>query len=430
MHSRRSFLLAALLLASHASLAQTAAAPCKVGVYQGPSGDFVTIVERANTSETGEWRYSFRDGRFGSTKGEVVSCVNGAVIVSREGSARSKWPEVALATTPTRFRSSDVMLAGLLVEPPGAKRNKPPLVVAVHGSENTASIRRNSYPYILAAQGISSFVFDKRGTGASEGTYHQNFHKLASDVVAASAEAKRLAAGRHGRFGLFGGSQGGWVAPRAANDAGADFVAVGFGLLLNPLEEDSEQVFTELRAEGYGEGTLAKARDAVAATGAVIASHFEAGYEQLAAVKSRFGAEPWFGKIKGEFTGDILAFDEKTLRQEGRAKYDNLDIDWHYDAIGELRKVKASQLWIVAGEDREAPPGVTIQRLTALRQEGKGIAIVRFPNTDHGMYEFTQAADGERTVTRVTDGYFRLLADWIKKDMHPPYGAAEWVSGK
>jgi hypothetical protein len=55
---------------------------------------------------------------------------------------------------------------------------------------------------------------------------------------------------------------------------------------------------------------------------------------------------------------------------------------------------------------------------------------VRFPNTDHGMYEFTQAADGTRTSTRVTDGYYRLLADWIKGETHPPYGAAGWLTGK
>jgi uncharacterized protein len=380
--------------------------------------------------QTGEWRYDFRDGRFGSTKNGVVQCVKDAVIVTRNGEPPQQWPKVQVKLTPTRFKSGDVMLTGLLIEPPDAKETKPPLVVCVHGSESTASIHRNRYPYVFAAQGISAFVFDKRGAGASEGKYNQNFHKLAADVVAASKEAKRLAKGRYGRFGLFGGSQGGWVAPRAANDAGADFVTIGFGLLLTPLEEDSEQVFTELRAQGYGDDAIAKAREVTDTTAGVMASHFENGYDNLTAVKARFGAEPWFGKIKGEFTGDVLASDEATLRREGRAKYDNLDIDWRYDALGELRKVKAPQLWIVAGADREAPPGLTIQRLEQLRSEAKNITIVRFRNTDHGMYEFTQAADGTRTSTRVTDGYYRLLADWIKRERHPPYGAAEWVVGK
>jgi pimeloyl-ACP methyl ester carboxylesterase len=331
--------------------AQTdATTPCDVGVYRGPHGDFVTIIERPDTAQSGAWRYDFRDGHFGSTKNEVLQCVKDAVIVTRDGGPPQKWPKVQLKLTPTRFRSGDAMLAGLLIEPTDAEDAKPPLVVCVHGSESTASIRRNRYPYVFAAQGISAFVFDKRGAGASEGKYNQNFHKLAADAVAASTEAKRLAKGRYSRFDLFGGSQGGWVAPRAANDAGADFVAIGFGLLLNPLEEDSEQVSTELRGQGYADDVIAKAREVTDATAAVMASHFENGYDKLAAVKARFGAKPWFSKLKGEFTGDILASDEATLRREGRAKYDNLDIDWHYDAVAELRKVKAPQLWIVAGQ--------------------------------------------------------------------------------
>jgi hypothetical protein len=34
-----------------------------------------------------------------------------------------------------------------------------------------------------------------------------------------------------------------------------------------------------------------------------------------------------------------------------------------------------------------------------------------------------QDADGTRHYTRISDGYFRLLADWIKQDAkHVPYG--------
>lgn len=406
------------------ALPASAQAACEVGAYRGPGGDFVVVMERANTAQTGEWRYTFRDGRFGGTKDGQVVCAPGAVSVAGQA-----WPKIALKLTPTTFRSGDVALAGLLIEPPAEGAAKPPLVVLVHGSESTASIGRNTYSYVLPAQGIATFVYDKRGAGASQGVYSQNFHKLAADVVAASTEAKRLAAGRYGRFGLFGGSQGGWVAPRAANDAGAQFVAVGFGLLINPLEEDSEQVFSELREQGAGDDVIAKAREITDATGAVMAAHFEGGYEQLAAVKARYGAEPWFKTIKGEFTGDLLAADEATLRREGRARYDNLDIDWRYDAVGRLRAVHAPMLWVVAGEDREAPPAVTVSRLEGLRKEGRDIAIVRFPRTDHGMVEFTQNADGERTATRYTDGYFRLLGDWIAGRWAPPYGAAELLTG-
>ena len=47
------------------------------------------------------------------------------------------------------------------------------------------------------------------------------------------------------------------------------------------------------------------------------------------------------------------------------------------------------------------------------RSNGSDLAIYSFPATDHGMVEFTETADGSRSYTRVTEGYFRLIADWI-----------------
>src|SRR3546814_8382190 len=69
------------------------------------------------------------------------------------------------------------------------------------------------YVYAMAAQGISVFVYDKRGTGGSEGEYTQNFELLAADAAKALDTARGMTAGRHGRAGFFGGRQGGRVGP-------------------------------------------------------------------------------------------------------------------------------------------------------------------------------------------------------------------------
>lgn len=424
--ARRPAVLITVALAALAGPARADAPPaCEAGAYQGPSGDFVVVSEAINAAKQAAWRYAFRDGRFGAIEHGPLQCARGAVSVAWPGKPAERWPRMALRSTTTRFRSGGVTLVGELIEPPAGRGAPPPLVVLVHGSESTPYVGGHTrLPYLFAAQGIAAFVFDKRGTGASGGAYTQNFSRLADDVVAASAEARRLARGRYRRFGLYGGSQGGWVAPHAANAAGADFVVVGFGLVLTPLEEDAEQVATELRAHGYGDDVLGKARKVTDATGAVMASHFTAGYDALAAVRAAYGTEPWFAQIRGEFTGDVLAGDEAALRRDGRAKYDNLDIEWRYDAIGELRKVQAPQLWVLAGADHEAPPALTLARLQGLRREGRPLELAVFPDTDHGIQEFVEAPDGTRTMTRVADGYFRITADWIKREQHPPYGRA------
>jgi hypothetical protein len=36
-------------------------------------------------------------------------------------------------------------------------------------------------------------------------------------------------------------------------------------------------------------------------------------------------------------------------------------------------------------------------------------------------------ADGSRTPTRITDGYLKLLADWIKRDVQGSYGRGQKI---
>src|SRR3546814_10019589 len=58
-----------------------------------------------------------------------------------------------------------------------------------HGSERSSPIG-GIYGYAMAAQGISVFVYDKRGTGGSDGEYTQNFELLAADAAKALDTAR------------------------------------------------------------------------------------------------------------------------------------------------------------------------------------------------------------------------------------------------
>jgi hypothetical protein len=310
----------------------------------------------------------------------------------------------------------------MLLEP-AAPGGAPPLVVMAHGSEDYAWLpATQAMPFLLAAQGISTFMFDKHGTGASEGRFHMNFQRLANDLVAASAEARRLARGRFGRFGLHGGSQGGWTVPLAARAAGAEFIVISYGGVFSPQEEDSEQVLDELRTWGYGEDVLEKARVVTRATGAIMTSNFQRGFDELARARAAFGGEPWFNRIQGEFTGDLIAASPERLRSMQNEE----EIPYGHDAAAALREnLFVPTLWVLAEKDREAPGQLTEERLAMLIAEGKPIQVVVFPDTDHGIVEFVEAADGTRRYTRVTDGYYRLVADWIKGTHSPPYGRGQ-----
>jgi pimeloyl-ACP methyl ester carboxylesterase len=104
---------------------------------------------------------------------------------------------------------------------------------------------------------VTVFTYDKRGTGQSSGFYTQNFELLADDAATAMAHAQVLARGRVTRSGYWGQSQGGWVAPLAATRSKVDFVAVGFGLVASPIDEDRDQMLLEVQALSLNE-TLKK----------------------------------------------------------------------------------------------------------------------------------------------------------------------------
>jgi len=217
--------------AEHVPLAQE----CSVRIYGWQEQGRIVVITRSASG----FRYSLPDGRTGGVAAtgmgdETVSCGPDDAVTFGGG----QWPRIPLSITDTRFDSGTASLAGQLIEPVGADTENP-LVVYAHGSEELGWIESFRDPFRMAVCGVSVFVYDKGGTGQSGGVYSQNFPRLADDLVAASNEARRLAAGRFGRFGLIGLSQGGWIAPLAAGRARADFIGIGYGLVVDILEEDA-----------------------------------------------------------------------------------------------------------------------------------------------------------------------------------------------
>ncbi|MFZ4877567.1 alpha/beta hydrolase family protein [Janthinobacterium sp. Mn2066] len=284
------------------------AAPCETGIYRKDQSAFLSITKAGQG-----FGYTFSDGLVGNTQNAetLVVCGNGTVQVR----GREVWPKVAIAETNTRFASHGILLAGRLMEAPGAGKQTP-LVIYAHGSEESGWIDRARDPYQMVGRGVSVFVYDKRGTGLSEGEYTQNLPRLADDLVAASLTAKKLAEGRYGRFGLFGLSQGGWIAPLAAAPAKAEFLGIGFGLVVDIAEQDAAQVAKQLRDQGYGEDIVVHGKTITDITARVVKSAYKDGLDDLARVQGQYGKEPWFAAIKGGYTGVLLSMPVDELRSK------------------------------------------------------------------------------------------------------------------
>jgi uncharacterized protein len=402
--------------------AQPPTPPCEIGSYRMADGSSLDI----GSAALGQLRWRTLDGRTGALKpqenGRWTSTLgwtdrpDGHSITipdCRRGEIR--FDDIAGQKTPliqidTRFQGSGVELAGRLTLPPGKARV--PIVVLIHGSEHSSALENYSLQRQFASAGIGVFAYDKRGTGASNGRYSQNYLTLATDAVLAMREARRMAGKRAGRVGYQGGSQGGWVAPLAAQIEPVDFVIVSFGLAVSPLDEDREAIAFDMERAGFGSDIKAKAMEVADATAAIIASNFTDGYEQLETVKRKYGQEPWFKSVRGNVTAYLLASSEEKSRKEFPSLLEGIPAQ--YDPMPVLTNLKIPQLWVLGGQDRDAPPFETIRRLEVLRKAGRPIKIKAFPEADHGMYEFETGTNGERISTRQPAGYFTLMRDFIK----------------
>lgn len=201
-----------------------------------------------------------------------------------------------------------------------------------------------------------------------------------------------------------------------------ELLGVAYGLAVDITEQDAAQVAMELRDRGYGGDVIAKARTVTDITARLVKSGYQDGLDDLAGVQQRFGKEPWFSLIKGGYTGVFLGMPVEELRKNGVPRFDKLDIDWSLDPVQVLSQVAVPQLWALAEDDRQAPPAVTVERLTALRGRGQLISVYLFPQADHGMRSYAQSPDGTRKPTVITPGFYDLMADWAKGGVNGAYG--------
>jgi dienelactone hydrolase len=396
---------------------------CHIGSYRLSDGRIVDIAPsdpgtlrwRTFSGETGQlhpqkdgtWRSTY--GWTGRPDGNTVSfstCKKGEITFAKESGRR-----IALDVSNTTFESGGVKLAGRLVLPKGT--GKVPVVVLVHGSEHDSALDFYALQRMFPTQGIGAFVYDKRGTGASGGTYTQNFDVLAEDAVAAMQDAKRLAGARLGRIGFQGGSEGGWVVPLAANRARVDFAIVSFGLAVTVLEEDQESVGLDMYLHHVSAADTAKALELARAGEYLVETGGKKGYDQFDALRKKYRSEPWYKYVHGDFLFFVLPLDRRQIDAAAK-EYGVNTTPFRYQPMPALRASTTPQLWVLGSDDLDAPSAETAKRINSLIEKGNDYTLAVYPGTEHGMTEYELDAKGERLSTRYAPGYFQMMADFIR----------------
>jgi uncharacterized protein len=350
------------------------------------------------------FRYEFGLGQNGLAE---------SLTIKENGKRALTAKKVNVREETTAFKSGDIELFGKLTLP---ATGKVPFktVVYVHGSDPVPSVDQEWLPHLLAANGIATFVFDKRGAGCSKGQYVQHFGVLSDDVIAAVRWLKAKPEVDANRIGLAGFSQGGWVAPLAAlKDSSIKFVLVGYGLAMSMADEDRLEAPLKLREKGVDQTSIAEYEELNAALHEVARASFK-DWQPFDEKMAKFKDRAWLSNAKEMQTwvGFVMQQGVTQAKAVAPQMFEHF-FQPFYEPVPTLEKLNIPMLWLIAENDIEAPPEPTIEALKKLRRQGKPFATVIFPNTDHGLQEF-EVRDGKRVRTKYVDKYFLTMLKWIQ----------------
>jgi alpha-beta hydrolase superfamily lysophospholipase len=277
------------------------------------------------------------------------------------------------------FGSGSLTLVGDLLIPHG---NPPfPAVILIEGSttQGRGNWTYRSFGEFLARNGIAAFIYDKRGVGESDGELGTaTFDDLASDA----AEAVRAVAARPNidsrAIGLLGISQGGWLAPMAAQKCDSvSFLILVVGAATSVWNQELHRVAYTMRAGSLNEDqpdsfSIDEIADAL--------EHTRLGFS-VASNPERWGE--WSESVthaKAARWSAYVALDSSIEELQGWLRQ-------HYDPAETLRRTTQPVLAMFGENDTYVPPRENVDRMRALLQEAgnRDVTLVVYPDCGHEL---------------------------------------------
>ena len=284
----------------------------------------------------------------------------------------------AIQRQDVEFINDTLRVAGTLYLPQRAANL--PAVVLIHGSGETDRTSLRYYAEMFAQNGVVALVYDKRGVGKSQGAKLAWRNFSLTDLAAGAAAGARFLRTRpevdSTRIGLFGASQGGWVAPLAAQLLGnARFVITVSASLTTIAEDNVFERAARLRREGFAPADVAAARAmheqdiALSRTGASF-TEFERTWQ------ANKGA-PWFRRV---YLDSSPAPADHRYRVWYRTVMD-------FDPVPVWRAIAAPALFIFGDTslDDSSPVERSLALAGALKAGGRDIDVISLPGANHSL---------------------------------------------
>jgi pimeloyl-ACP methyl ester carboxylesterase len=316
-------------------------------------------------------------------------------------------------TAPVRFEevsfpSGELELVATLGVPAG--RGPHPAVILVPGGGD--SFREQSSTRFLAEflprAGIACLVYDKRGSGGSQGNWRTvGLAALADDALAAVESLRERDDIDPGAIGFFAASQGTWVALQACARAGGHvaFLVNHSGPALPLLDADT----FAMRSAAAQAGLTAAEQEEVLALWRLECEALRTGvppaeHRPLLDAIGRAAARPWFARLPYQATPS-----------------DSWWVRWYplvmdFDPRPLLEELELPMLWLYGTHDSQSDALASVAVVGRLAHErNRPWSVHIFPGANHGIsVPFLVRADGSGPMT-MADGYFEILLAWLAR---------------
>ncbi|POM26522.1 Alpha/beta hydrolase family protein [Actinomadura rubteroloni] len=254
-----------------------------------------------------------------------------------------------------------LVLHGTVLAPRGAGPARPGVVLVTGSGAGVPRDHLRTEAVAFARRGLAVLIYDKRSAGYTR--FRRSYSDLAGDVLGAVRALRARPGVDPAKVGVWGLSEGGWVAPLAASrDRGVAFVVVVGGNAMTPLRQQVWNEESALRRAGVRGSLLDRGKVGFARFGADAGLFAEAGF----------------------------------------------------DAPGVLAKVRQPLLGIWGTRDLQSPPHENPPLFAAaLRRGGNTHYTFRyFAGADHAAHE---TPDGGTTRgAALAPGYADLVAAWVR----------------
>ena len=289
----------------------------------------------------------------------------------------------------------DGKLAGTVMKPPGPGPH--PAIVLIHGAAGGLRDYYRAFAEHFVHAGMAAVVYDRRGHGESTGDPGPTFTEKSYDAEAWVDYLQSRPDIRPDRVGVWGFSNGSWVAPLvAARRPDVGFVAVIGATGTTPIETEIHRRAFDLREQGVPDSQI----DQVAELWRLVYDFLLARRPDPAAgrrfdeLSAMLRASDELGRvtvqhyaIKVPFLGPVPPYGSYQDLVDDLPNHSVEPAEWTCDPVISYRAIAVPVLYLVGEHDSNLPALRSAERVgKALYDAGNHQAtVVLFPNTGHAM---------------------------------------------